>query len=178
MENYYIGIKVPTIEEHKNLGNWNASFEYSSEVLDFLLQVAHDEGESQATRFVRELTGIGICNNKKFGFTLPPYNTKRKLYERYCYYNGWKTRQTPRGNYTRVAEYKLRKNDDELEDMALWPTGSVVLPVCTFSTFRTLWKRFFPLLKIRTPSEDICLQCHIFKNQYKYASHKRKAYLY
>lgn len=25
-------------------------------------------------------------------------------------------------------------------------------------------------MKIRRPSEDICLQCHIFKNQFKYTS--------
>ena len=138
------------------------------------MQIVHDEGESQATRFVRELTGIGIRNNEKFGFTLPPYNIKRKLYDRYCYYNRWKTKQIPRGNCTWVADYELRKCGDELKDTALWPTGPIVPPVCMFSTFCTLWKRFFPLLKILAPSKGICLQWHIFKNQYKYTSHKRK----
>ena len=98
----------------------------------------HDEGELQATRFGRELTGIGIHNNEKFGFILPSYNTKRKLYDRCCYYNGLKTKQTPRGNYTRVTEYELRKCDDELIDMTLRPTGPVIPPVCMYLTFCTL----------------------------------------
>lgn len=61
------GIRVPTIEAHKNVGNCNASFEYTSEVLEYLMEVAHEEGASQATRFIQELTGIGICNDEKFG---------------------------------------------------------------------------------------------------------------
>ena len=36
-----------------------------------------------------------------------------------------------------------------------------------------LWKNSFPLLKIRPPSEDICLQCHVFKNQFKCTFKKR-----
>ena len=47
-------------------------------------------------------------------------------------------------------------------------SGSMCYPVCSFFTFRKLWKDNFPLLKIRPPSEDICLQCHVFKHQFKF----------
>ncbi len=63
---------------------------YTSEVLEYLTEVVHEDSESQATRFLHKLTGIGICNNKKFGLSLPLYKTKRKMYEQYCVNNGWK----------------------------------------------------------------------------------------
>ena len=66
----------------------NASFSYTSKILEYLTEVTHEESESQATRFVRTLTGIGICNDKKFGETPPPYKTKRKMSKQYCF-NNW-----------------------------------------------------------------------------------------
>ena len=119
-----------------------------------------------------------ICNNKKFGLTLPPYKTKRKMYEQYCFNNGWKVRHTPRGGYAKLSDYTLRPNDDHLEDMALWPTGSIFIPVCTYHTFCSLWKKFFPLMKICSPSKDICLQYHVFKNQFKFNAKQAKAKKY
>ena len=69
------GIQIPTIKEHGNVGNRNKSLSYTSEVLDYLMEVGHTEGESQATSFTRELTDIGIRNSEKFGMTLPPYRS-------------------------------------------------------------------------------------------------------
>ena len=69
------GIQIPTIKEHGNVGNRNKSFSYTNEVLDYLMEVGHTEGESQATSFTRELTDIGIRNSEKFGMTLPPYRS-------------------------------------------------------------------------------------------------------
>ena len=100
------------------------------------------------------------------------------MYEQYCFNNGWKVRHTPRGFYGRLSDYKPRPNDDHLDSMAFWPTGSISIPVCTFPTFCSLWKKFFPLMKIRSPSEDICLQCHVFKNQFKFNSKQAKAKAY
>ena len=65
--------------------------------------------------------------------------------------------------------YYERPFDDENGDMALWQTGSIKVPVCTFHKFCTIRKTNFPLMKIQPPSEDICLQCHVFKNQFKYS---------
>ena len=68
-ETILAGFQIPTIKEHENVENRNKSFSYTSEVLDYLMEVGHTEGESQATRFVRELTGIGIQNSEKFGLS-------------------------------------------------------------------------------------------------------------
>ena len=102
--------------------------------------------------------------------TLPPYRSKRGMYLQYCWNNGWKPVSNEKGDYVSIASYKRRPNDDEHGGMALWPQGSICLPVCTFHTCRKIWREHFPLMKIRNKSEDICLQCHIFKNAFKYNS--------
>ncbi len=78
----------------------------------------------------------------------------------------------------KLSDYVLRPNDDDLDDMALWSTGLVCIPVCTYHTFCSLRKKFLPLIKIRPPSEDICLQCHVFRNQFKFNTKQSKAKLY
>ena len=137
------------------------------------MEVDHEHGESQATRFVREMTGIAIQNEEKFGATLPSYHTKRKLYQKYCWDNGWHIKSGNNGEYPKLRDFPKRPNDDEMGPLALWPSGNMCYPVCSFFTFRRLWKNNFPLLKIRPPSEDICLQCHVLKNQFKYKFKKR-----
>ena len=161
-------VKLPKLKVHGNLGNKNASFQYESEVLDFLMEVAHEDGEAQATRFVREMTGIGIRNEEKFGVKLPPYHSKRKLYQKYCWENGWSVRSSNNGEYPKLRDYAKRPNDDDMGPLALWPSGNRCYPVYSFFNFMRLRKNNFPLLKIRPPSESICLQCHVFKNQFKY----------
>ena len=98
-------VKLPKLKKHAIIGNKNASFQYKSEVLKFLMEVAHEDGESQATRFVRELTGIGILNEEKFGVTLPPYHTKRKLYQKYCWENGWHVKSANNGEYPKSRDF-------------------------------------------------------------------------
>ena len=121
----------------------------TSEVLEYLSEVGHNEGESQETSFVRELTGIGVRNFEKIGMTLPPYRSKRGMYLQYCWNNGWKPVSNGKGDYVSLTFYQRQPNDDEYKDIALWPTGSVCLPVCTFHTFRKIWKEYFLLMKIR-----------------------------
>ena len=72
---------MPTLRKHKNFGNTYASFDYKSEVLEYLSEVAHSSGESQATQFMRELTGIGVRDEERNGVTLPAFYSKRKMYE-------------------------------------------------------------------------------------------------
>ena len=98
-------VKLPKLKKHANIGNKNALFQYKSEVLKFLMEVAHEDGESQATRFIREMTGIGIRNEEKFGVTLPPYHTKRKLYQKYCWENGWHVKSANNGEYPKSRDF-------------------------------------------------------------------------
>ena len=116
---------MPTLRKHKNVGNTFASFDNKNEVLEYLSEVAHSSGESQATRFVRELTGIGVRDEERNGVTLPAFYSKRKMYEEFCFINGWKVKSDNRGVYPRLKDYPEQPFDDENGDMALWPTGSI-----------------------------------------------------
>ena len=75
--------------------------------------------------FVTVLTCIGIRNEEKIGVTIPLYQTKPKLYQQYCWDNGWKAYANTGGAYKKLAQYDLRPNNDEFGYMVLWPTGSI-----------------------------------------------------
>lgn len=137
-------------------------------VIDFLSELGRNEGEAYATRFVRFLTGWSIREEERGHVQLPSSFTKRKIYETYCFQNGWVARADAIGNYKKVVNYKEREHDDENGDMAEWPRGSTVHEVCSFSTFLNIWAKYLPYLSIRPPSMDTCLHCHIFRNQAKY----------
>ena len=128
------------------------------------MEVAHEDGESQATCFIREMTGIATRNEEKFGETLPPYHTKRKIYQKYCWENGWHVKTAKNSEYPKLRDFPKRPNDDEMGPLELWPSANICYPVCSIFTLRRLWKNNFPLFKIRPPSEDICLQFNVLKN--------------
>ena len=91
-------IQIPTIKQHGNICNRNKLFSYTSEVLEYLSEVGHTEGKSQATRFACELTGIGVRNCEKVGMILPLYRSKRGMYLQYCWNNGWKLVSNGKGD--------------------------------------------------------------------------------
>ena len=56
-----------------------------SDVIDFLTELGKQEGESYATRFIRERTSVGLRNEEEGCVDLPSFFSKRKLYERYVF---------------------------------------------------------------------------------------------
>ena len=104
-------------------------------------------------------------------FELPPSYTKRKLYERYCFQKGHKIKADADGSYPKVEQYPPRTDFDDV----LWPVGSVPQPVCSWSTFRSIWKEEFKSLRIRKASEDICGQCVLYQNRWRHQSKKKNA---
>lgn len=48
--------------------------------------------------------------------------------------------------------------------MADWPAGSEYRTICTWSSFYHIWNKEFPLLRVKPPSIDTCMDCHVFKN--------------
>ena len=69
------------------------------------MEVAHEDSEFQATRFIREMTGISIQNEEKFSVTLPPYHSKRNLYQKYCWGNGCHVKSASNGEYPKLSDY-------------------------------------------------------------------------
>ena len=162
---------LPAPNEFKNImlsGNDRARTSCGDTILEFLDNVGDLEGEPYATRFIRTLVGIELRDEEKGIIELPPSYTKRKMYERFCYENGWVAKADARGNYKEWKNYELRCNDDHLGDLSEWPSSSVPQVICSWSTFTSYWAKFRPKLRIRPPSRDTCLQCNIFRNRVKY----------
>jgi hypothetical protein len=49
-----------------------------------------------------------------------------------------------------------------------WPEQSEALPVCSWASFLKIWKSHPPITRIRTPSCDVCGECYIYKNSFRY----------
>jgi hypothetical protein len=87
------------------------------------------------------------------------------MYAKFCYERGYEVKASAKGCYGKLSTYKLRAFDD-----IFWPEGSAALPICDWKSFRLVWKAKFPLLKIRNPCEDVCGDCVIFRNRFRYLS--------
>ena len=84
----------------KNIeGNKRGKTKSKNEIIRFTRAVGDLDGEPYATMLIRELTSISIRDEEKGILELPPLYTKRKLYEWYCYENGWIAKSDNRGNY-------------------------------------------------------------------------------
>ena len=72
--------------------------------------------------------------------------------------------------YPKIAEYPEHAHDDDT-----WPDGSEMLCVPTWPVFLEVWKKHFPLMRVRKQSKDVCGECLIYKNSVKFAlARKRK----
>ena len=127
---------------------------------DYFKKDLKEEGDDYASRQVRTALGVSyLRDNELEGVRLPPFFTKRIIYERWCYSRGW---VVPRGLQTDKT-YKLytkrQVNDDE------WPEGSESLPICSRSKFMSFWKQEYPTIKIAAQAKDTCATCWEFKRQ-------------
>ena len=163
---------LPSKDNSNYKNNVNKQSKCTQSLVDFLYEIGETEGESYATRFIRMETKVGIRDDDTKIIQLPSYFSKRSLYERYCYENGWIARSRNDGSYPSVKDYPRRENDDHDEELAQWPSGSIANSICSWSTFLKIWDSYLPFIKIRPPSLDTCLTCHVFRNRTKYADIK------
>ena len=151
--------------------NVHAMSTCTQSVIDFLYDIAQREGESYATRYVRLLTGIAVRDSEKGATELPSSYSQRFLYEKFCFLRGHLAKSDANGSYGSLSNYPSRQHDDELGDLALWPSGSEKLDICTWATFKTIWNKYLPFVTIRSSAKDTCIDCHIFRNQQRYKNH-------
>ena len=160
---------IPVKKNYPHLNNnVHGMVSCTQRIIDYLYNLAKEEGEPYATRYVRMLTGVGIREEEKGHVQLPSSYTKRQLYRRFCYESGWIAKPDSVGNYVPVVEYDRRPFDSEAGEFSLWPDGSQSLQVCSWRTFLNIWDKYLPFITIRSPSQDTCMDCHIFRNQQKY----------
>jgi hypothetical protein len=116
----------------------NKKAKVDSDLMDFFERL-QDEAEVPATRLVREITGVGVRAGEEEEIELPTQMTRRGLYKKFCWEQGWKVISDATGNYTRTA----RLYDTE------YPEGSERKEVGAWSSFIKYWKEKYPHLKIR-----------------------------
>ena len=115
--------------------------------------------EPTPMRFIREKTGQLLERDKTDVSLLPPYFTKRSLYRRYCFEQGWRTTTTCTGSPNKPE----KRNDDEWKLI-----GREHNEVIGWASFLRFWANNYPALKVGKPSEDVCNACHKYCNQLKF----------
>ena len=149
-------IKLGTPPIHKLKGkasNRKRQFanEEEAELIDFFEEIK-EFGEPSATRFVLDRTGgLSTRDNDVDVTYLPPSWSKMNLYQRYAVTRGWDASTDSIGIVTKMARI-----------------GEEQKRLCSWFVFFYYWKRNFPKLRVRKRIEDICSQCYIFQNTYKY----------
>lgn len=85
---------------------------------------------------------------------------KLTIFLRFCFERGYIITTDAKGN----DAYSQRPFDEYL-----WPESSNPLPIPSWKSFRTSWKRRCPTIRIRNVCEDTCPECYILKNKFRYA---------
>ncbi len=167
--------KLPGPIPSKMLGNKNQSKSSNSvachdDVIKFLKEFGDARGEPYATMFVRETTGIGIRNEDADVVQLPSSYTHRQIYEIFCYERGWVVnKEGDSGNYSHLSQFSRR-----VPDGVTWCDDDEPSVICSYTSFMRKWRRHCSKIVIRPKSEDICGECYILKNKFRYGTRKNR----
>ena len=108
----------------------------------------------RATRFVRTESGFELRDNDEEVMDLPTSWTKRAVFARWLDECGWSI----------VTDAIGRTTISEKEGVA----AATRILYCSWASFIGVWKSDFAYLLIPKSREDICGDCFIFMNAYKY----------
>jgi hypothetical protein len=79
-------------------------------VVNYIQDQGNHHCEWYATHVVRVLTKYELRNEEKDIVDLPSCFTKRSMYERCCYENGWKIKADNKGRYPPVTKYAKKEH--------------------------------------------------------------------
>ena len=154
-------VKNNRLPGHGNKGKVNGKAKhFANDVKDDLHEFFHQLkqfGSPKATRLVREETGMGLRDAEVDVVELPTAWSKRAMYARFCYERGYVMTASPRGSYVKKERSDAQWNEENKK------------PICSWGKFISFWQTEYPLIRIASPSADICTDCHIFFNRSKYA---------
>lgn len=140
--------------------SWNSISDCMVMELHLFFADIEQHAEPTAMRFVRERTGTMHERDTKELKWLPPYFSKRSLYRRYCYEQGWVVSTNSVGSPNKTKE----REDD------VWIGKSQeTRDICSWKTFLRFWANNYATLVVGKPSEDICNACHKYCNLLKYS---------
>ena len=119
-----------------------------------------DEGDDYASKQVRTSAGqLYLRDNELDGVRLPPSYSKKMLYDRWCFNQGW---VIGRGSDAHKGYKSFRQRNFDDND---FPPGSFPSPICSRETFMTYWKKNFSSIKIAPAAKDTCAKCWEYKRQ-------------
>jgi hypothetical protein len=98
--------------------------------INFIREEGRLRGECYATQIVGVLMKYDLRDEEKDAVDLPSHYMQRRMYERYCYENGWLTKSDNRVRYPPLAEYEKRNVDD-----VLWEANVATTEVVAWWTF-------------------------------------------
>eukprot|EP00977_Amphora_coffeiformis_P029354 scaffold40233_cov191-Amphora_coffeaeformis.AAC.1 len=150
-----------TVPHHGLLGKGSNNSSNKSVIMELHYFFADLELHAAPTpmRFIREKTGTLHERDKKEIKLLPPYFTKRSLYQRYCYGQGWEVSTNCRGSPNK------KKERGDVEWTVL---GQECGEIVSWTTFREFWNTHYADLAVGKPSEDTCSICHKYCIQLKF----------
>jgi hypothetical protein len=138
-------------------------------VTSFIKQKGNDDGEVYATRIMCSLTRQELRDKEKGGVDLPSNTTKHELYEKFCFDRGWAIESDNKCRYPKLKDYTNRMADD-----MFWPSDAETSEVCSWFSFRKLWKEHCGHIGIRRPCNDTCGECTIYHNAFRYQQARKK----
>jgi hypothetical protein len=160
---------LPGKNNHKN--NDNNYCALIQDVVESVLTYIQDkdaiEGEVYATRVIRSFTKTELRDKEIGDVDLPSNTTNREMYELYCFNPGWNVKSDNKGRYPKVVDYKRRKAGN-----IFWQADKESFEVCYWWSFRNIWKEHCSNSRIRSPCNDTCGECKIFRNAFCYCSSK------
>ena len=120
-----------------------------------------EEGAPFATRQIRELAGLTYRDEDPDDVYLPPHMSKRRMYEKWCWEQGWIAKKKVRATsqYVNTEQYDKRPNDDDAE-WPLWPSSQECKQVCAWPTFWKYWVDNYPNIKVRAKGADTPCSYH------------------
>jgi hypothetical protein len=103
------------------------------------------------------LTKYELRGEEKGSIDLPSKNTKREINEMYCFHRGWDVKSDNKGRYPKVVDYVRRK-----VDAMLWKEDMASFDVCSWWSFRNIWKEHCSIICIRSKCNFAYGECAIF----------------
>ena len=191
MSNIFEKMEMP---KQKNVGNMNRRkplMESISSIRKKLTWAQDNLACPFATKLVRDVAGLVTLRNNGADdeddlVFLPPNTTMRGMWLDWVRERGWDPVQTCKNRriYKSKRDWVLAPNcyetADEVEgaEPITLPDGSTLEPriakqAVIFETFRKLWKKEFPHLRIRGRGEDTCTDCFKIKNKLRHLLRKK-----
>ncbi len=175
-----------TVPMHGSMGKTsNNILDPNSDVLISLgcfFEEMQELAEPRATRLVREMTNNGVRDDNQT-LDLPAWTTKRDLYRRWCFEQGWKLNTTDMGNWKKTPrqDYASKLYFSCLPYLTCLHSNTFLLyagvpspdNLVSWTTFLSFWNKHYSNLVIRRPNADICVDCYIYANVFKLGLKKR-----